>query len=117
VLSHLQSSATGRTRRDAHEKPLLCRQAPRINYRIVVADRDDLVQDLPVKHRWNKAGADSLNLMITGLAPGDNRRCGRFHGTDANIFYPVFQDFPDAGNRAAGSDTGYESIDSFELLQ
>ena len=46
----------------------------------------------------------------------DYRRSSRLHGADTNIFHLVFENLSDAGNRTAGADSRYESINSLELF-
>ena len=85
--------------------------------RLFVADFNYFVKDLSIQDRRNKAGADSLDFVITGFSSGNHRRSCRFHGANPHALHLLFQHFADSGNCSAGAHAGDERVDAFKLLQ
>src|SRR3712207_7890364 len=50
---------------------------------VLIGNPYHFVVGFGVEHVWYKAGADALNLMRAGLAPGKDRRCLRLDGDGA----------------------------------
>src|SRR5215475_10852811 len=116
-LRYFQRRPAGGTRRYSEQKTFFGSQTSRTGRRFRVADRNDLVENLTVENRWDETGADALDLVITWFAARDHRRCRGLDGADAHAFHLLFQHFADAGDRAACTDAGDESVDALELLE
>ncbi len=80
----------GRAARDAAEHPLLASQPAGCLERILVADRDHVVDDRDVEHVGDESRTDALNLVRAGperlLSPqlADHRRVDRLDRDDLN---------------------------------
>src|SRR5208283_2137568 len=69
-----------RSRRDADQQTFFERKTPRHLDGLIVANGDDLVNEILAQNARNEASADSLNLVWGGLATGKHWTFGRFHG-------------------------------------
>ena len=49
--------------------------------------------------------------MRAGLAAGQDRRLGGLDGYDLHLGFTLLEHLSDAGDRAAGTDTGHEDVD------
>ncbi len=107
----MQGGHHGRARGDADQQSLFPGQPPGQVDRVVVADADDLVDQIQVKHRRDEPGADALDRVGSLLTAGQHRRRGRFHGHELHRGLAFLDDLGHTGDSAAGADSGHEDVD------
>ena len=103
-------SPYGSTRRDADKQALLRGELATRFERILVSNRDDLVVHRRVKRIGNKARTDTLNLVSTRMAFGENRGSRRLDRDDLHVGVLRLQVATRAGNRATRANTRNEDI-------
>src|SRR5208283_526977 len=99
-----------RSRRDADQQTFFERKTPRHLDGLIVANGDDLVNEILAQNARNEASADSLNLVWGGLATGKHWTFGRFHGHRLERWLLRLDVFRNAGDGSTRADTGDEKI-------
>ena len=123
ALCQLQRSPDRSTGRDTHQNAFLVADQAAGGKGVVIFDGDDLVVDLGVQHVGDEACADALDLVGAGDAGGQHGGGLGLHGDylDGGVLF--LQELANAGDGAAGADTGAEAVNgagylfqNFELL-
>src|SRR5690606_35207217 len=111
TTADLHGRLQGRPGRNPDRNAFQPRYQARIGKGVLVGNRDHLVIDLRVEYPWRKAGPDALNLVRSRLAARKDRRILRLDGDHMERRLAGLQRLADAGDGAAGADSGDEDVD------
>src|SRR6185369_2306728 len=96
---------------NAAQNPFFTGKPARAGKGILAGDGNYLVIDGGIEHVRNKARAYPLDLVRAWLPAREYRRIGRLHRNDVNGRVMGTERLSRAGNGAAGTDAGHESVD------
>ena len=106
----LQRGPHRRARGDAGRDPLASGERARRVDRVIVGDRDDLVDHVPVQDRRHEPGADPLDPVRPRRPAREHRRGGRLDRDDPHLGIALLQDLAHARDRAARADRRHEHV-------